>query len=353
LAIRPTLLVPSLTAALAALALSTDAGAQRRNREAAAPQKLEHLTYEQERFDSPALGGARSTYGVFLPVGYEDEENAATRYPLVIWLHGMWEDHDRFLQRGGAQVLDQMVGSGSIPPLVLVCANGDRSSFWTNAPRAGAAFEDLVTKDLLSHLEATYRIRTDRAGRAITGVSMGGYGAMKIALKDPSRFGVVATHSAAILPPELDRLVEEFPFVSGRGAALLAAIFGDPVDEERYRAENVLALAASIDPERLAGLKIYFDCGDQDRYGFHRTNQALHDLLDAREIPHVWRLVEGGGHSWGAGFTQEALTHSLRFVAQAFAAESAKAGLGGLLAPGVETAETGRPAEPIPPERKR
>jgi S-formylglutathione hydrolase len=202
-----------------------------------------------------------------------------------------------------------------------------------------------VTKDLLAHVDATYRVRRDRAGRAIAGVSMGGYGALKIALKDPQRFGVVAAHSAAILPPDIDRLAEEFPFVTGRGAALLAAVFGDPVDEERYRAENVLELAAGLDTERLAGLKIYFDCGDQDRYAFHKTNQRLHELLEDRKIPHVWRLVEGGGHSWGAGFTQEALTHSLRFVAKAFAVGSATAGLGAALG--------GAEPEPAAPERRR
>ena len=67
---------------------------------------------------------------------------------MWIWLHGMWEDHNRFLQRGGAKVLDDMIGEGAIPPLVLVCADGDRSSFWTNAARENAAYEDLVTADL-------------------------------------------------------------------------------------------------------------------------------------------------------------------------------------------------------------
>ncbi|MGA1525408.1 MAG: alpha/beta hydrolase [Planctomycetota bacterium] len=304
------------------LAWPADATAQRRGRSAGPPPKLEHLTYQEASFTSEALGGRKAAFGVYLPkeleaAGSNDDEPAKT-YPLVIWLHGMFEDHNRFLSRGGAAVLDQMIGEGTVPPLVLVCANGDRSSFWTNAAVENAAYEDLVTKDLLAHVSATYPVRTDRAGRAITGVSMGGYGALKIALKDPSRFGVVAVHSAAVLPPDPDRLMEEFPWLQSRGSQLLSSVFGEPLDEDRYRAENVLALATGIDPEKLDGLRIYFDCGDQDRYGFHLTNENLHEVLEAREIAHQWRLVPGGGHSWGAGFTQEALTHSLRFVAQAF-----------------------------------
>lgn len=307
------------------LAWPADAAAQRRGRNSGPPPKLEHLTYREASFESDALGGRKAAYGIYLPKELEaakdGEEKSEQRYPLVIWLHGMFEDHNRFLSRGGAAVLDQMIGDGTVPPLILVCANGDRSSFWTNAVVDNAAYEDLVTKDLLGHVTATYPVRTDRAGRAITGVSMGGYGALKIALKDPSRFGVVAVHSAAVLPPDPDRLMAEFPWLQSRGSQLLSSVFGEPLDEERYRAENVLALAADIAEEKLDGLRIYFDCGDQDRYGFHLTNGNLHEVLESREIPHQWRLVAGGGHSWGAGFTQEALTHSLRFLADAFSNE--------------------------------
>lgn len=307
------------------LAWPADAAAQRRGRNSGPPPKLEHLTYREASFTSDALGGRKAAYGVYLPkelaAAESGEGKSDERYPLVIWLHGMFEDHNRFLSRGGAAVLDQMIGDGTVPPLVLVCANGDRSSFWTNAVVENAAYEDLVTKDLLSHVAATYPVRTDRAGRAITGVSMGGYGALKIALKAPSLFGVVAVHSAAVLPPDPDRLMAEFPWLQSRGSQLLSSVFGEPLDEDRYRAENVLALAADIAEEKLNGLRIYFDCGDQDRYGFHLTNGNLHEVLESREIPHQWRLVAGGGHSWGAGFTQEALTHSLRFLASAFSSE--------------------------------
>lgn len=333
-------------ALLSFAALAQDSAAQRRGRDSGPPPKLEHLTYREASFESEALGGRRAAYGVFLPkaieAAQENEVAEPTRYPLVIWLHGMFEDHNRFLARGGAAVLDQMIGDGTIPPLVLVCANGDRSSFWTNAAVEDAAYEDLVTKDLLAHVNATYPVRTDRAGRAITGVSMGGYGALKIALKEPSRFGVVAVHSAAVLPSDPDRLMEEFPWLRSRGSQLLSSVFGEPLDEDRYRAENVLALAAGIETEKLDGLRIYFDCGDQDRYGFHLTNENLHEVLDERKIPHQWRLVPGGGHSWGAGFTQEALTHSLRFLAAAFQDGGKTKEDGAASARGEEPTESGR-----------
>ena len=83
-------------------ALATDADAQRRRR----PRpdvKLEHLTYAEKSFESAALE-RETQYGVYLPKGYGDEENADRKYPLIIWLHGMWENHSRFQYRGGAPV---------------------------------------------------------------------------------------------------------------------------------------------------------------------------------------------------------------------------------------------------------
>lgn len=316
---------------VAVLGLTVLLPAQERSRRSPARAELKNLDYETRNFEAPSLGGKRASYGVFLPKDYGDEKQKETRWPLAIWLHGMFEDHDRFLQRGGAEVLDGMIGEGKIPPLVFVCADGDRSSFWTNAKTKDSNYEDLVTKDLIAHLDATFRLSTDREKRALMGVSMGGYGALKIAFKNPQLFGTVAAHSSAILPDDPERLMKEFPWLKERGGRLLASVFGEPLDEAKYHAENVLGLANALDADQLAGLKIYFDCGDQDRYGFHHTNQQLHELLEGKKLKHAWRLVEGGGHSWGAGFTQEALEHSLGFVAAQMAVGRAKAGLGGLL----------------------
>ena len=312
-----------------------------RNRSRSAPE-LENFSYETRTFESKALGGEEASYGIFVPKGYADEANAETRYPLVIWLHGMFEDKNRFMSRGGAEVLDAMVGEGGIPPMLFVCAEGNRSSFWTNAVAKDQNYEDLVTVDLLAELQENWRVAPQRAQRAIMGVSMGGYGALKIALKHPELFGVVAVHSSAILTEDPDDLAEQFPWLRSRGGQLLASIFGEPVDVEKFKAENVLSLVKGIEIEKLAGLKIYFDAGTKDRYSFHLTNAILHEALDERKIGHTWRLVEGGGHSWGEGATQNALPHSLGFVAAQFAVGRAGKGLGGLFGAEGKDGEDGK-----------
>ena len=304
--------------------------AAQRGREASRPAELEHGTFEVERFDSKAIGG-RAEYGVYLPKGYEDKENADRRYPLVIWLHGLNEDHERFHRRGGSAVLDKAIGEGHFPEVVFVTANGGRR-FYINGGESND-YEDLITIDLVEHVEKTYRVEKARPQRALMGVSMGGYGALKIAFKHPQMFGVVAAHSAAVLPRDPAQLEVKFPWIKrwGGGQRLARSLFGDPLDQKRWDAENLLCLGENLDTKELAGLKIYLDCGDQDRYGFAEPNEELHDILGTKKIAHTWRLVEGGNHGWRSGYNQSALPHSLKFVAAAWAAGKGASGLNGLL----------------------
>jgi S-formylglutathione hydrolase FrmB len=301
-----------------ALALAVPGQEQDLDRERGSAPELRHGTFKEVTFASAALE-RDSTYGVFLPEGYDADENKERRYPLIIWLHGMWEDHQRFFTRGGAPVLDRMIGEGSVPELILITANGGRSSFYMNG-KTGGAYEDLVTHDLLREIEANYRVRPEPALRALVGVSMGGYGALKIALKKPNLFGAVAAHSAAILPRKHEDLDRQFPWLQqwGGGQRVLGSIFGKPIDEARWASENVLTIADNLDPESISGLKIYFDCGSADRLGLDAPNAELHDVLARKNVPHHWELIDGGGHGWRSGYNQEAVERSLKFLAAAW-----------------------------------
>jgi len=317
------------TGLLAALPAATPLRAQQHQ-----TRELEYGTFQSKTFASKSLDGP-SVYGVYLPEGYDDEANADRRYPLIIWLHGMFEDHMRFHVRGGTAVLDQLIGSGDLPELILVTAEGGIRSFYINGVKSGA-YEDLITKDLLPHIESTYRVQPGPDHRALLGVSMGGYGALKIAFKNPRLFGAVGAHSAALMPRDPGELDQRFPWLKrwGGGQKALGEIFGDPIDRQMWDAENVLTIADGLEPGSLSGLKIYMDCGDEDRYGFEVPNLELHEVLEARKVPHTWRLVAGGNHGWRSHYNQEAIPHSLAFVAAAWATRAGVGGLQGLLHPG-------------------
>lgn len=316
----PTLLLLALL--LPILAETADAQRGRRRGQSA---RLENLTFESERFKSKAMKKSWS-YGIFLPKNYK--KDLKKTYPWIMHLHGMNEDHRRFSYRGGAEVVDELLGEKKIPELILVCAEGGRASFFLNG-KYTLNFEDMVVEDLVAHIEKTYRVKKGRDHRALLGQSAGGGGALRIALHHPQVFGVVATHSAAILPKKSKDLYKEFPWLSGRSSALVVAMFGEPVDQKRWRHSNPLWLAEKMTPADLNGLKIYFDCGTRDRYGFHDPNLAFHKLLLKRKIKHEWRSVAGGGH--GSDYNADQLPHSLGFIAAAWSQQRGLKGLGGLM----------------------
>jgi len=141
-------------------------------------------------------------------------------------------------------------------------------------------------------------------------------GALRIAFTHPDLFGAVAAHSSAVfaedpenLPPNLKK------FATRLG---LDEVFGNPIKKEPWEKANPLCIANKIDLKDLRKLRIYFDAGSEDRYGFADGNGLLHDCLDKRKVEHTWRLIKGGGHSWGMRFQHETLPYSFAFVGDMF-----------------------------------
>ena len=303
-------------------------GGRQRREPPPPPAALVNFTHQESTFQSEAVGKDMA-YGIYLPKGYDDEANKDTKWPLVVWLHGMWEDHQRFHNRGGAPVLDKAVTEGLLPPCVFVLANADRVSMYINAGEK-KNYQDLVQKDLITFLEKTYRITDDRNQRALMGISMGGMAALRIGFTHPQLFGTVAVHSSAVfpadpkqLPPQLVKRASQFG---------LDDVFGNPIDEKLWRETNPLGLAEALDPKALDGLRLYFDAGTQDRYEFGKTNAMLDAVLTKKKVAHTWELVQGGGHAWGSGFKEESLLSSLKFVGDGFRAAAARgSALQGLL----------------------
>ena len=303
----------------------------RGGRRSSEPVALENFTHAEGSFRSEAVGKDVS-YGIYLPKGYEAEENAKREYPLVVWLHGMWEDHQRFHQRGGAPVLDRAAGSGKLPPTIVVLADGGRTSMYVNRGDK-ANYQDLITKDLLAHVDGKYRVSKDRSQRALMGISMGGMAALRIGFTQPALFGTIAVHSAAVFPEDPQQLPDRMKQMASRIG--LDEVFGNPIDAEKWRKANPLCLAQDVDPKALDGLRIYFDAGTEDRFRFADGNGLLHEALEKKGIPHTWLLVEGGGHAWGSGFKEESLLASLAFAGEGFAVRSAtKGALEGMQLPG-------------------
>jgi putative tributyrin esterase len=254
-----------------------------------------------ERFTSAALGREVS-YVVDLPPSYDTAKDR--RYPVVYALHGLFEGPGFWQGRGLAAILAELRASGAVPEFLLVAPDGG-NSFFVNAK--GGRYQDMVTQDLVAHVEASYRVSPGRAGRALLGISMGGYGALNIAFASPGLVAAVATHSAMLLEaiPNAEQGARR-----GQMAAFFQ-VFGDPIDAGLWRANDPLARAANLDPRTAPAL--YSDCGAEDRYGLANGHRDLDKVLQSRGVAHSIELPPG---DHGYEFVRARLARSLRFLGE-------------------------------------
>lgn len=249
-------------------------------------------------FESKALGAA-VTYVAYLPADYETSKTA---YPVIYALHGMFESSSFWERRGLEPQYLELVKSGVAPNAIVVTVDGGNNLFVNSSK---GRYQDMVTKDLVEYIDKNYRTIAKREGRALLGISMGGYGALNIAFSQPGVFGAVATHSAMLLT--------EIPTIEAgaRGGQMRAftGVFGEPVDPAIWKADDPLELAKSVDPKKVPAL--YFDCGGQDRYGLFKGNEALHAVLDGRKIPNEFAITPG---DHGYDFVKSVFAKSLGFL---------------------------------------
>jgi predicted esterase len=231
----------------------------------------------------------------------------------------------RVQNRGGAKVLDRLREEQDRPDGVRRVPCPARRSVYMNG-ESQCDTEDLIVGDCIDELQRKYRLATDKKDRALMGVSAGGFGAMKIAMRHPDVFGAVAVHSAAILPADPDDLGgmnETIVQRNLRGG--IAKEIGDPIDKGKWGAHMPLAIVAQKKPEDMKGLQIYFDVGTDDGYGFCPPNEQLSKLMTERGWKHLFRKVEGGGHAWGDPSMDECVATSLQFVSAAVSGKDAVA----------------------------
>jgi putative tributyrin esterase len=248
---------------------------------------------EYKSFDSKVLGNP-IRYGLYLPPSYST--SPAKKYPVLYFLHGLNENETRWAVRGmGDVMLDRMVAEGKIGEFIVAIPFG-AISFYTNTRDGSQKWEDMIVSEFIPMIESTYRVNASRATRGISGISMGGYGALKIAMKHPDLFGSVTAHSAVLIQDLA--AVQSIPGRPGRMqqmTGLFDRIFGINQDLTYWEANNPMTLAK--DRSKWNGLKLYFDCGTEDEYGFFVGTKQLDELLTKASYPHEAHLYPGN-HGW-------------------------------------------------------
>lgn len=228
---------------------------------------------------------------VFLPASYATPEAKTRKYPVLYLLHGLGGNEQTAALDGEWSKLQDLRRQKMVGEFLVVAPDGG-GTFYINSRDGKTPYSDFFLREFVPYIERTYRARTERAERGITGFSMGGYGALRMAFAYPDLFGSVSAHSAAILraPPQGMAAVAS----SGNPAAqLLTSVFGNPIDPKFWDLNSPYVLARK-NAAALMRMKIYFDCGTEDSYGFYRGASELHETLDSLKISHEFHLYPGG-----------------------------------------------------------
>ena len=250
----------------------------------------------QSRIDCSALNSTILKrpvhYCVFLPSGYDAgaAQHPATRYPVLYFLHGLGDNEQTLFNSGGWTLLDDLRKQHKMGDFLIVAPEGWRS-FYVNSADGSVRYNDFFLQEFMPAIERKYRIRPGRAGRAISGISMGGFGALRFAFAHPELFSAVSAQSAALItesPQQLDAASQTgVPILT-----VLGPVFGKPIEARHWNDNNPLLLAKK-NAEGLKKMAIYFNCGQDDNYGFEKGAAELHNELLREHVAHEYHAYPG------------------------------------------------------------
>jgi endo-1,4-beta-xylanase len=260
---------------------------------------LQHHSYNS------AMMQTRVGYSIYLPPTYTEAGNMQ-RFPVIYWLHGRGgsEIHDQF----PARIVDQAIRERKVKPLIVVYVNGGARSWYTDSPDGKWPAETTIIKELIPHIDATWRTIPGRDGRAIQGMSMGGGGALKYAFRYPELFSSVVSFAGSL------RKVEHIEGDKDRGE-IFTVMYGG--NREYYTSEHPFSLLEKNLDQIKGNVGIKMIIGSVDREVLRATNLELHQKLEEKKVPHQYQVIDGIGHDLGK-LAEAVQSEALQFAEQHF-----------------------------------
>jgi S-formylglutathione hydrolase FrmB len=197
--------------------------------------------------------------------------------PVVYLLHGYSGNYLDWIKKGKGfeKAADQY-------NMILVCPDGGFGSwYWDSPVDPKSKYETFVSDELIKAIDTKYKTIKNRKGRAITGLSMGGHGALYLAFRHQDVFGAAGSMSGG---------VDIRPFPNNWDMAKMLGTYAE--QPERWEKNTVINMLHLLTPNSLA---IIIDCGSEDF--FFKVNENLHQQLLYRNIPHDF-IIRPGGHTW-------------------------------------------------------
>jgi poly(3-hydroxybutyrate) depolymerase len=225
------------------------------------------------------------SYHLFTPAAYDRE--LERRFPVVYWLHG---------SGGGLPGIPQVaarfaraIQDGKAPPCLVVFVNGMPDGMYVDWKDGSAPLETVIVKELVPHVDASYRTIASREGRALDGYSMGGYGAARLGFKYPDLFRAVSMMGSG---PLQENLLDAPRASRRRAEEVLDRVYGG--DPDYFRSVSPRTLAERQADAIARGSLVRMVCGDQDN--LLANNRAFHEHLERLGIPHSWTVLPGVDH---------------------------------------------------------
>lgn len=231
------------------------------------------------------LNNRELPYCAILPTNYEDKPDE--KFSVLYLLHGLFGRFDNWLTN------TDLIEYAEQFSFIIICAEGGDSWYTDSVEIKNHAFESYLIKELIPEVEKTFRVRAERNSRAIAGLSMGGYGAFKLAFRRPDLFSLAASMSGAF---HAAAIVENQNSVEWKELKpSIFNVFGEE-NEKTRQANDLFRLVNNFPAESINLLPyFYFDCGSED--SFLPLNIKFAELLRKRKIAFEFHEFSGE-HDW-------------------------------------------------------
>ncbi|MCE7990353.1 MAG: esterase family protein [Roseivirga sp.] len=249
-------------------------------------------------------------YSVYLPEDYETSQRA---YPVVYLLHGYTDDETGWTQFGEVKrLVDEGIASGEIPPMIIIMPDG-KVTWYMNDHAGTELWEDMFIKEFMPHVEGKYRIKAKKEFRGISGLSMGGFGSLRLSLTHTDLFAACAGYSSALWTANDFADMGQEGYDNMFGKLIGQGLSGKKRITDHWKTNSIIDLVRSKPLEELNKVRFYFDCGDDDFLAI--ANAQLHIEMRRKNLPHEYR-VRDGAHTWG--FWRTSLPIGLKFIGESF-----------------------------------
>jgi S-formylglutathione hydrolase FrmB len=249
------------------------------------PAVVQQTGVKTYRLDSKLMK-RQIPYALVLPKDYET--NKIARFPVIYLLHGGGGNYQTYLTRPNLIEMFQQ------HQVIVVTVEGGVSFYTDSATVPNDKYESYIVQELIPEVDKNFRTVAGRNGRAVAGISMGGYGAMKFGIKYPQLFALACSWSGGVIDASWLKTIEIGSYPPDLKDALRAA-FGDGTNSATLEANDVMKLFANLPADKVAGLPFfYLDCGTEDDFGLLKPNRQLAEVMLNKRIAHEYREFPGG-----------------------------------------------------------